>query len=246
MKKLTSLVLAALVITASAAQVADGLIKNLLNFSVKELIAGPVFDGVWKSAKSYGMAPSGSGLYYSARESSYDNLGISYNDGGWEAYIQARTIAVARIKSHFSDGENLKDMYLAVKPRFKEEYSKLSDKEKAKLRKTLSDAKTCFEMLLKKENQVAYKEWLDGFPISENRRANNWLTENLSADEIAKRIKAGELKDMPEGWEIEEQAFKAYPDEDIAQFAGRRFKDGGEALLRKYIEVIDLAIADMN
>jgi len=248
MKKLLVILSAVLVLTATGAQIADGLIEKLLRFSVKELLVERVFGEVWKSAKNYGMKESGHGMYYSARESSYKNLGIEYDNGGFEAYLQGRTIVVAKIKDYFFSGENLKDTYLAIQPRFKEEFSKLSDKEKDGLRQTFENIKTCFELMLRPENQLMYDQWLTraaGGPDSNSfELSESWLVNNLSAEDIAKRIRAGELKTLPDKWHAEEEAFKAYPDTDIAQFAGRRFKEGGESLLRKYIEVINLAIAD--
>lgn len=240
----------ALILTASAAQITQTLIDKLLGFSVKEIITGPVFESVWKSSKTYGgMSPSGYQAYHNARSSTYDNLGLKWTD--WESYIQGRTIIVARIKSYFFDGENLKDTYLAIQPRFKTEFSKLSDKEKKGLRQTLSEAKTCFEMMLQLEQQKKYDIWLNEDSLGNSRvdnlkLAENWLVNNLSAEDIAKRIKEGELTEPAEKFDIEEEAFKAYPDKTIAKFSGRRFKEGGEELLRKYIEVIDLAIADVK
>lgn len=242
MKKLFVILSAALVLTATGAQIADGLIEKLLRFSVKELLVERVFGEVWESAKSWSMKPGGNQLYHSARSVSYDNLGIKYE--GWESYLQARTIAMARIKSYFFDGSNLKETYLAIQPRFKEEFLKLSDKEKEGLRQTLLDAKTCFELMLKKEHQATYQKWLEGGDLSNFELSRVWLENNLPAEEIAKRIRVGELKETPDQWDIEREAFKAYPDKDIAQFAGRRLKEGGEKLLRRYLEVIDLAIAD--
>lgn len=246
MKKLFIAVSAALILTATAAQIADGLIEKFLKFSVKELLVEHVFEGVWGSAKLYGMKPSGHGLYHSARSSSYEKLGLQWTD--WESYLQGRTIIVARVKDYFFTGENLKDTYLAIQPRFKEEFSKLSDKEKEGLRQTLNESKTCFELMLKSENQVVYHKWLTraagGPDVDSFETSESWLVNNLSAEDIVSRIKAGDLKSLPDPWDAEKEAFKLYPDKDIAKFAGRRFKEGGEPLLRKYIEVIDLAIAD--
>lgn len=245
MKKLFIIASAVLALTASAAQVADSLIDKFLKFSVKDILVEHVFEGVWSSAKLYGMEPSGFRLYHTARSSTYENLGLEWTD--WDSYIQGRTIIVARIKGYFFDGENLKDTYLAIQPRFKEEFSKLSYKEKDGLREVLNDTKTCFELILKPDNQAVYKSWLDQTmvgPVDCLEMSKIWLENNLSAEDIAKRIKAGELKSLPDKWDAETEAFKIYPDKDIAKFAGRRFKDGGEKLIRKYIEVIDLAIAD--
>lgn len=242
MKKLIAVIALVSIITATGAQIAEGLIDRLLKFSVKELLVERVFDELWKSAKVWSMKPGGHQLYHSARSVSYDNLGIKYEDR--ESYIQATTIVVAKVKNYFFDGSNLKEIYLSIQPRFKDEFSKLSNKEKEGIRDTLSDVKSCFELMLEKGNQAAYKKWLEGEELSNFEISKVWLENNLSVEDITKRIRAGELKETPDEWEIEKESFKAYPDKDIAKFAGRRLKEGGEKLLRKYLEVINLAIAD--
>lgn len=246
MKKIFIVASAILAFTASAAQIADDLIDKFLKFSVKDLLVENVFNEVWNSSKLYGMRPSGHKLYRSTRISSYTNLGLHKNDK--ELYIQGRTIIVARFKSYFFDGENLKDTYLAIQPRFKEEFSKLTEKEKDGLRQTLDQIKISFQLMLKKEQQEKYDGWLDIESLIDKndttRLAENWLVNNLSAEEIASRVKSGELNSPSDPHIAEQEAFKLYPDMTIAKFAGRRFKDGGEPLLRKYLEVIDLAIAD--
>lgn len=246
MKKLFIAVSSAFALTASAAQIDDSLIDKLLTFSVKDFITESVFDEVWKTAKFYSMELRGYQAYHSARSITYEKLGVTYED--WESYIQGRTIIVARVKAYFFSGENLKDTYLEIQPRLKEEFFKLTQEEKDGLRKTLSNTKMCFETLLKPEQQKVYNVWFESDLLgddSNNRKlAENWLVNNLSTEDIAKRIRAGELAEPAQKLDSEDEAFKVYPDRDIAKFAGRRFKEGGEDLLRKYIEVIDLVIAD--
>ncbi len=243
MKKLIVAITAALVLTVTGAQIAEGLISKLLAFSVKELLVERVFDELWKSAKEYGMKETGHGLYYSARDVTYENLGVTDKDG-WESYLQGRTIVVARIKGYFFDGSKLKDTYLAIQPRFKEEFKKLPEEQQHNLRRTLSTINVSFQLMLQKENQEKYKKWLEGDIVSDFSLAEIWLENNLPADEIAKRIRAGELTKTPNQWDLEDKVFEAFPDKDVAKFAGRRLKEGGEDLLKKYIEVIGLAIED--
>ena len=243
MKRLIVAITVALVLTATGAQIAEGLISKLLAFSVKELLVERVFDELWKSAKDYGMKETGHSLYYSARDKTYENLGVEYNDG-WESYLQGRTIVVSRIKAYFFDGSKLKDTYLAIQPRFKEEFKKLPEEQQHNLRRTLSNINVSFQLMLQKENQEKYKKWLEGDILSDFGLAEIWLENNLPADEIAKRIRGGELTKTPNQWDLEDKVFEAFPDKDVAKFAGRRLKEGGEDLLKKYIEVIGLAIED--
>ncbi len=246
MKKLFIAAFATIALTASAAQIDDRLIDKILNFSVKDFIAEHVFDEVWKTAKLYGMEPGGHQAYHSARSATYEKMDLSWED--WESYIQGRTIIIARIKSYFFTGENLKDTYLIIQPRFKEEFSKLTQEEKDGLKKTLYNIKMCFETMLKPEHQKVYNTWFEaellGYDSNNWKLAENWLVNNLSAEDIANRIRAGELAEPDQNLNIEQDAFKDYPDRDIAKFAGRRFKEGGEDLIHKYLEVIDLAITD--
>jgi len=158
---------------------------------------------------------------------------------------------MTQIKGYFFNGENLKEMYLEIQPRYRAELEKMGLAEKTSLSLKLEEVKLTFEMMLKPQNQDIYWNWYKTItenPTVENIQfARSLIFNNVPAEEIVKKIKAGELsKPILDKWEVEEQVFKAYPDIDLAQFAGRRWKDGGDNLLRKYIEVIDLAIADIK
>jgi hypothetical protein len=207
------------------------------------LIVEQVFDDLWKRSVDSGMKQTAYRLYYEARDTTYQNLGIKHDD--WETYIQARTIAVARVKGYFFSGDKLKDTYLAIQPRFKQRFLELDEGEKVLLRKRLADIKTTFELMLDKENQKLYKAWLDRLVESSMYDiSQSWLTKNLSAEEVAKRIRAGGLSQNLDLYDLEQKVFGVYPNEDIAKFAGRRWKEGGDPLLRNYLEVVDMAIKD--
>jgi hypothetical protein len=245
MKKLIAVITIAIAIAATAAQITDGFIEKLLSFSVKRLIVEQVFDDLWERAANDDMNETLHHMYRDARGFTYQNLDIKEGDD--EAYIQSQTIVMARVKKYFLSGDNLKDTYLAIQPRFKKRFTELDDGEKALLRKKLTDIKTTFELMLDKENQKTYKTWRDRLVESSIRKiSQSWLTKNLSAEEIAKRIRAGGLSQDLGRYDLEQETFAVYPNVDIAKFAGRRWKDGGDPLLRNYLEVIDMAIKDVE
>jgi hypothetical protein len=242
MKKLTiAAITATIIIAATGAQITNGFIEKLLSFSVKRLIVEQVFDDLWERSADDDMNETMYHAYRDAREITYQNLDIKEGDD--EVYIQARTIVVARVKQYFLSDNNLRDTYLAIQPRFKQRFNELDDGEKVLLRKKLADIKKTFELMLDKENQKKYKSWLDSLVESSTREiSQSWLKKNLSAEEIAKRIRAGGLSQNLDRYDLEQETFSIYPNEDIAKFAGRRWREGGDLLLRDYLEVIEMAI----
>jgi len=248
----TIAILSALLITlAAGAQITDGFITKFLDFSVKKVLAEQVFDKVWDRFHEENFKTSAYQGYRKTRGTLYESLGLQYDGENVSMYLQGRTIIMTQIKGYFFNGENLKEMYLEIQPRYRAELEKMGLAEKTSLSLKLEEVKLTFEMMLKPQNQDIYWNWYKTItenPTVENIQfARSLIFNNVPAEEIVKKIKAGELsKPILDKWEVEEQVFKAYPDIDLAQFAGRRWKDGGDNLLRKYIEVIDLAIADIK
>lgn len=245
MKKLFVIIMA-LIGLVSAQPIAKDMINRFLTFSVEEVLGEKVFDHVWEYVRSDKFRTSSFQGYHVTRSGLYENLGLE--DGDYQSYVQGRTIIIARVKEHFFNGNNLKSLYLSVQPKFQAEVVKLTVEERQQLFLRLNMMKTTFEEMGKPERQALWKKFFrsEQYPKRESDEAQKMLVANLSAKEIAEKIQSGGALQQKARQTDEDLFVAGFEDESLAKFAGRRFGEGGNSLLQKYIAVIDLAIADVK
>lgn len=254
MKKLILLLAALIGLVSAKPVITTKLIDRLLNFSIEECASDALFTKIWEGLGRYGFDTDSRSVYHTCRTNTYDSLSFNSDpdmDGDsaanyWTGYIEARTVVVARFKDYLHEGDNLKKMFLRHEPRFHVEISKLDDKQKGRILKNLQTAKQAFELMLDKKKRVEFEKWIAGSqnPSTDYDRAEGILSKNLTAKQTASLIAQGKI-----GIDVEPDQnafFEGFGDKYMAKFAGRRYREGGEALLKKYIVVIDLAIGDVK
>jgi len=71
------------------------------------------------------------------------------------------------------------------------------------------------------------------------------MRENLSDEQVAQALLAGEGVSYWDFDDFRDQSLSSFPDIELAEFAWRRWSEGGEVLVNQYIEVIGMITEDL-
>ncbi len=186
--------------------------------------------------------------YYYARKGMYDTHfpNATYESAKEDNYYLLRTTVVARLKELLHGGGSKKNLLLDAHAEcadyVKSTFINLPADQRRKLKQKLAEAIAAFGSMKNVETQKVFRLYLECTETDmEWTHAINGglLLKNLSAGEtvrLADRLR--ERLTIDRQLETYTLASKQVPDVDMGSFAYRRWKEGGNTLLEKYIALL--------
>jgi hypothetical protein len=253
---------AAIAVPSQLKEMAIGLFDKLTTFVVDEVLGEELCTKIWKEVRDEALSPldlnsrwmgendllSSASVYRKARkltfEATFDEdanaIGgfVSNTDkyrygGYWQVYHVAREVVIERIKEHLHKGDNLKTFYKGRRLIVLGDFSTMKEQEQDLLYRKVKEVLTIFKEMKNEKNQQRFVAW-----ISHSSRKDNLvgkLPEEL-ANIMVERITM----------ERKMTFLRRFSDHNVAAFAGRRWAEGGDELLDKYIEVLEMVASDMG
>ncbi len=222
------------------AKIMEAKVEDILS---KEIVAKAV-DGAFKAADYDITTPSSYIGYYGVRDAVFQQevLGGGYNGlytletKDANPYTVMRTLVIAKMKEHLHQGDNLINAYQVNRGAVQAKFATLKPEEKVRARIKIALAIDTFMRL---KDPTEFNRFRDMKMAEQMARSAHWadlelLAKNLSTAEVAKEIEAGALEVKP----LENTS--AFEDQYLAEFAARRYNEGGSNLLDKYISVLKL------
>ncbi len=254
-KLLTVIALLATAHLAFGSFIKDAVIAKILAIKAEAFITPKFITKVIDSRESnFGTTTCGFyEAYYMCRARTYDLtfVGENANDSesstvGWGNYLQFRTVMVARMKEQLHAGDTLAKVYANCQSEFIKTVSQQGPQFQENLHAMLHDAVAAFEAVTQESRrkgimQMIIKDERDRSDNSMIATIESMLAQNRPADEIAQKIKVDvepiDEKDLLDA---------GLNDLDLAKFALRRWNEGGDALIEKYLVVLRQAEHDVK
>lgn len=237
-----ALVLATGIVFAAKPAITDTLIQKILAVPMKE-VGAKVFGKAFRTLAGKHFEGGAYAGHYVARHALYDEVVSTGQQMDWLAQIEASTILVAQAKEYLHTGDNMKAFYQLQLDEYRAELKKMTAEDRKKLRDSLRIAKRTFSLMELPASQQAFHDFRTASTSPAWEKGHRLLAQNKSAVATAEDIRLGEVSFDP--MEVEKKFTDLFEDADLAKFAGRRFEEGHMELLKKYEEVIDLALAEI-
>jgi hypothetical protein len=156
-------------------------------------------------------------------------------------YEHVRALVVTKVKNHLHQDGSLAKCYQDHRLKAIETFKGLKPEEKSRLALKLLAAQQTFTKIKDPASTKLFTE-LDNVRKKYN---NELMRKNLSDEEMAEAILDGELVTYRDFDEYRSGALSIFEDQDLAEFAWRRWCEGGETLVNQYLEVINMVSEDL-
>lgn len=252
MKKIISLLLVlATFATAFGASFTETAIAKILAVSAKQFITPEFIAGVIKTREPnfYSDTCDFYAAYYMCRQRTYDTLfmdkTVNESSSGefWRMYIKFRTVTVAKFKGELHSENALADVYAACRESFVKTVSGTEPAFRLNLLKMTKEAIAEFEAVKDKAERavimsdIARQDYAE-YGDDGNVEVEKMLAKHVPATEIAQHVldepSFGTLKADVERKNL-----------DMSKFALRRWNEGGDVLVEKYLTVLRMAKSDI-
>lgn len=234
----------------AASPMAD-VIKKIVSLQAEKLLVGAIAEEIVTTA----VENSGTRgkvtfdyAYYDARSTilyQKDVGPLLHNQPDQDWYWSGRALIVTKLKQYLHQSSTLVDTYKGhYSEIFRKKIAEADPEDKVRIQEKISHSIPIFAALKTssvKEKFIAFqKAEQEGVRQSDLKL----LGRNLTEQEVAAAIEAGEL-DTDKTKEAAELAFVGmFEDQDLAKFAGRRAVEGGDTLIDQYIAVLELMAQD--
>ena len=263
MKKIIACIvlLVTCIVTAAENSTIAQLLKKAIEIPAERLVTGEVVEEVvaagFNAAGDGKYAPYFGDFFHNVRHAVYyrsdvhrilfDEIQNQNMNRDW--YSDVRAIFVSKLKKWLHTGTNLCDTYeSSYRATFQRKISTLSPRQKVIIAYRLASIQKVFAMMKTAKVQNAFITYhnmtLEGSP----ERMSNFeaLAKNMNEQQIANLI----LSDTSDVWIKEataaREAFDSmFEDKRLAEFAGRRYIEGGDQLISKYMLLIEMMIEDV-
>lgn len=231
------------------------LLKKVIAIPAEKLVTGKVAEEVIKVGfDQFGdgkYSPHFGNFFHYTRDAVYSQPEayslMSSKDYGYQ-YYSVRTLFVSKLKKWLHTGTNLCDTYKSsYRAAFQRKISTLSPEQKVIIAGRLVSIQKVFAMMKTTKVQDAFITYHNITLTSSPERMSNSeaLANNMNEQQIAALI----LSDTSETWAKEviavREAFDSmFEDKRLAEFAGRRYIEGGDQLIGKYVLLIEMMIED--
>lgn len=260
MKKKIAMCLAALAAFTFTfgGEIKDAVFTELLRLTVKELVTPQFIARALESRKHNfgGCDVNFHDAYYQARETAYGSTPWGKecfekpSRESYEVYNTLKVVLVASLKKQLHDGTTLMDTYSACRESFKTSLAGETPELRKSLLKSVTGAIETFE----KVKSAKYRDELQALATQEvirlygfdQSKIEEMLAKNVDAEAIIEQVKLQQkLEAEPQGSSGAVDA-ESTRDRDLEKFALRRFNEGGERLIDKYLAVARLAEEDIK
>lgn len=250
---LTATTIVALFAFAFAGKIKDTVFSRLLRLTAQEVINPKLVGEVFKSGLDYGYDKvSFHKTYHQARSTTYDLTfwGEGHSDvdhSTYDSYYSLRTVVVASMKHQLHSSTTMMDVYKLCRQDFK----KFLGEEKPRFHQALLNSVNEAIRVLEEVKNPAFRKELQDLALSESR-VSYGFDNNKIEEMLAKNAKAEDIVKQIQQQQKEDSSLKSVTpaektrDRDVEKFALRRFEEGGEKLVNKYLEVARLAREDIK
>ncbi len=256
MKTKTTLVAAALTLAftfAFAGEIKDAVFARLLRLTAQEVVNPKFIAEAFKSGPDYGYVDKVSfhSAFHQARSTTYDLTFWGKDhvdvDKSWDNYYALRTVVVASLKHQLHSGTTLVDVYKSCS----KDFEKSLRQEKYEFRQALLNSIDESIRVLGDVKKPEFRKELQDLALSESRasygfnndKVEEMLSRNAKAEDIVRQIQLQQKEDA--SLKTVTPAEKTR-DRDFEKFALRRYEEGGEKLVNKYIELARLVRVDVK
>lgn len=254
MKKILTLsaLLVAFTSIVFGASLRDAVVEKLLALKAREFINATLATNVIKEHHNFSATNATfHAIYYDCRSQSYElafnGSRVEIEDGNkpwsFNRYYYLRSIVVAQIKEQLHQGDSLVEVYTLLRPDMLKALTTQDVEFRRNLLETVKTGIKAFTFVQKKEYRDNFTAYI---ALEDKDQTNTKLTgieAMLAANKSAKEIVAfNESEDDV----VEVPAFTPLPDIDLAKFALRRYNEGGDVLVKKYLTILRTAQEDIE
>jgi len=244
--------LAALTFTL-AGEIRDVVFSRLLRLTAQEVISPKFIAEAFKSGPDYGSDKvSFHNGYHQARSTTYDLTfwGEGHSDvdhSTYDSYYSLRTVMVASMKRQLHSGTTLVDIYKSRR----QDFIKFLGEEKPRFRQALLNSVDEAIKVFGDVKKPEFRKELQDLALSESRTSYGFNNDKVE-EMLAKHVKAEDIVRQIQRQQKEDFGLKSVVpaektrDRDLEKFALRRYYEGGEKLVNKYIELTRLVREDVK
>jgi hypothetical protein len=214
-------------------------IPTILSLQVPDLLEENVIGEALRTASKefteYQSTPTFRRLYWEGRRAVFGSL--------WDhkLYDQVRALVLTRVKNYLHQPGNLAALYTKSRPQLLENMQTLSVDQRGRLGLQLLAAQQTFTSMKDPATHEIFKH-IDEVRKKVDRDA---MRENLSDEEMAQAIISREVISYWDFDEFRRQELAKFADWELAEFAWRRYCEGGDVLIDEYLKVIGLLSVDL-
>lgn len=252
MKKLIACIvlLTALVAVAEVSNITT-LIDKVIAIPAEKFLVGKVVEAVVTAGLEEATEEKSDfqSFYYDARSACFEVPEASevmwgQRDNDW--YWSARALIITKLKKHLHTGTALCETYKAsYSETFRAKVSGMTQVEKDALKAKLTATYGTFTMMKSEPIKLAFTTFQKAEQqVYRMDSGDLLLSKNLTEEEVGEQIKAGEMNKRQTAEDAEQAFVLMFTDPHLAKFAGRRYLEGGDALIDQYLALITAMSTD--